>query len=159
MATNTFNISPDVEQLLQAAVAAHLAAVEQFTGQYQHLKRWGYKSLAQSMHKESRVERDHWKELLKRLEFFDIAADYGHPQPDWPRHDIAGMIRADLAMEERAADIERRGIEAAYGATDPGSSEVFRSLLKGSEKAIARFEGWLKLYEDLTPANFKQLQT
>lgn len=159
MAKDT-SFQPDdgVIAILQEDVSAHLTAIEQYTGQFRHLDRWGYAALGKHFHHESRGERGHWKALLTRLEFFDIEPTTKHEQPDWPRHDVPGILRANLALEETAAEIERRGASAAEEADDYGTAHIFRKLLKDSEASVAELEAWLQLIEQMTLPNFLQAQ-
>ena len=149
-------LDPKVRDALLASVAAHWEAIETYTGQRAHLQAAGYGAgLADAVGADPDEEREHLARLLARLEWFDepTEAEATEP-PDWPRHDLPGILRYNLALEEAAAGIERDGYAAALAAGDPGTAEVFLANLRGSEDGVLTIQATQRKVADQTLANF-----
>lgn len=147
-------IDPEVKRLLLASVAAHWEAIEQYTGQVAHFAAWGYPRLAEAVGADPDEERGHLARLMERLEFFDESTDAPEPiEPTWPRHDLEGILAANLDLEEAAAQIERDGCAAALKTGDYGTFYVFRQNLKGSEEGALAIRAMQRKVADQTLPN------
>jgi bacterioferritin (cytochrome b1) len=129
-----------VADALQYLVSAHLTAIEQYEGQRAHFERWGYPKLAEAREADVSEERKHLGRLLDRLEYFDIAPTCEHPAPVWPRHDLVGILAANLALQSGAAAAERASILDCRAAGDELSAKLIAKNLKGSEQGISEIE-------------------
>jgi bacterioferritin len=129
-----------VVDALQASVRLHLLAVETYQAQGEHFARWGYPKLGEKYRADAEEERGHLRDLLKRLEFYDAKSTYEHAQPDWPRHDIEGILASNLTLETTAAEAEKANILACRAVGDELSALVFVDLLEGSEASVAEIE-------------------
>lgn len=129
-----------VADALQYLVSAHLTAIEQYEGQGAHFERWGYPKLAEARKADVSEEREHLGRLLARLEFFDISPTCEHPSPVWPRHDLVGILAANLALESGAAMAERQAILECRAAGDELSARIIAENLEGSERGVSEIE-------------------
>lgn len=133
-------LAPSVTEALLAALAAHWTAIEQYSAQSAHFKRWGYSKLADAATVDANEEREHLNWLLLRLEDFDIDPGYAHKAPVWPRHDYPGILEANLALETAVCDLERAGIVAARAAGDDQTADILSDNLSGTEKSMREIE-------------------
>ena len=121
---------------LQKSVAMHLTAIEHYSTLAEHLDRWGYSQLGETYRADAEEERGHFKKCVERLEFYDVAPVLTHPAPSWPRHDFAGILDANMQLEQKTAIAERANILASRAVGDELSALVFAELLEGSEESI-----------------------
>ena len=148
-----------VVDALQASARLHLTAIEHYQTLGEHLDRWGYGKLGSRWRADADEERDHFRAVLARLEFYDLGASLDHPAPAWPRHDAGGQLQASLALETAAAEVERANVLAARAVGDEGSALVFAALLHGSEASIREIEGDLLVIKQVRLDNWLQGQT
>lgn len=139
---------------LQASVALHLTAVEHYATLSEHLDRWGYAKLGDKYRTDADEERGHLKSCVDRLEFFDVAPVLSHPAPAWPRHDFAGILDANLQLEQTAASVERSNVTACRAVGDELSALVFAGLLEGSEDSIREIEAVQAVIETIGLDNY-----
>jgi bacterioferritin len=144
----------DVVDALQASCRLHLTAVEHYTGLAAHLNRWGYESLGERFRADAKEERGHLRDVMDRLEYFDVAPSLDHKLPKWPRHDYAGILEANLLLETAAAAVERANIAVCREAGDEQSALVFVVLLAGSEKSILEIEAAQKVIDEIGLENY-----
>lgn len=151
--------SDSVIALLKQSLNIHWQQTTALSAQAQHLERWGYKKLAETIKADAKEEHDHAMVNLARLEFFDT--DYQpltvNP-PTWRRHDMVAMIQYNLDSVRKASATERATIVAARAVGDELTANVMIPLLQGSEDGIALYEGYLKLIEQMGLENFLSLQ-
>lgn len=129
-------LPPGVIEALHSSLAAHWTAVRTYAAQAGHFRRWGYARLAEKAQEDVKEELEHIAAILARMEM----ADDGDPAATWPRHDLPGILAANLSLETQAAMIERAGITTAREAMDEGSAVMFTANLAGSEQAIREIE-------------------
>lgn len=133
-------LSEKVIFALRRSVSLHLTAVEHYQAVAEHLTRWGYAKLGERFKADAEEERGHLRELLKRLEFFDVQPTYDHVAPKWPRQDVPGILAASLALETATAQAERQAVLDARSVGDERTALVFADNLEGSEDAIQKIE-------------------
>lgn len=139
---------------LQASGRMHLTAVEHYATVAEHLERWGYAKLAERYLADAEEERQHFKKVAERLEFFDVAPALDHKLPAWPRHDYPGILVASLALENAAAALERANILACREVGDEQSALVFVTLLCGSEESILKIEAAQQVITEIGLDNY-----
>lgn len=151
--------SDSVIELLKRSLNIHWQQATALTAQAEHLRRWGYKKLADIIKADAEQEHEHAAINISRLEFFDV--DY-QPliinQPTWARHDMVAMINYNLASVREASATERATITAARAIGDEITAQIMIPLLQGSEDGIALYESYLKLIEQMGIDNFLTLQ-
>ena len=143
----------DVVDALQASCRLHLTAVEHYAGLAAHLERWGY-SLGDRYRDDASEESEHLRQVMDRLEYFDVAPSLDHNVPVWPRHDYAGILVANLVLETVAAVVERANIAVCREAGDEQTALVFVELLAGSEASISQIEATQKVIEEIGLDNY-----
>lgn len=146
--------SPDTLSALQRSLSLHLVAIEAYQTISSHFARWGYSKLGSRFASEAEGERVHMRALLERLEFYDVGGDLTHNPPQWPRHNVLGILSAALDLENSAAAAERNGILISRAAGDEGSTSVFVELLKDSEQSIEQITGDLRVIADVGEDNW-----
>ena len=151
--------SNNVIELLKKSLNIHWQQTTALSAQAVHLERWGYKKLAAAIKEDALEEHQHAMVNLTRLEFFD--QDY---QPltvssrSWTRHDTVAMIKYNLDSVREASETEKATIVAARAVGDELTANIMIPLLQGSEDGIERYEGYLKLIEQMGLDNFLSIQ-
>lgn len=151
------NKTDPVINALKQSLVIHWQQTQELTSQAAHLERWGYSKLAAIIAEDAEEEHNHARIVLKRLEFFDTSVAYTAQAHTWPRHDIAGIIKANLTSVQNAAQVERAAIKAAREVGDELTAQAFIPLLQGSEAGILQNEAWLKLIDEMGIDNFLTL--
>lgn len=128
----------EVVAALQASLALHWTAIEHYSTIAAHLSRIGYAKLGDRFTADAHEERGHARAVLDRLEFYGIQPDYRHEPPSWPRQDVPGILAASLALELKAAAVERNNTATARAANDELTALVFADLLAGSEDSVRK---------------------
>lgn len=151
-------LNPEIIVALQASLRLHWAAIANYTAQAAHFARWGYPKLATASSADANEEREHAARLLGRLETFDAAPDYTVPPVEFPRHDLPGILAANLKLAAEAAAIERAGILTARDSGDEITAQLFAENLSGSEASIAEIEATQKVISQITLENYLAAQ-
>lgn len=149
----------EIIDALQGSVRLHLTAIENYTAQSAHFGRWGYAVLADRYRGDADEERAHLSLVHARLEYYDVQPTYDHDEPDWPRHDLEGILSANYALEAAAAEHEKNAVLACRAAGDEQSALVFATLLAGSDASIGEIEADQKVIEQIGLENFLANQT
>ena len=120
----------------------------------EHLDRWGYSQLGEKYRADAEEERGHFKKCVERLEFYDVAPVLTHPAPSWPRHDFAGILVANMQLEQKTAIAERANILASRAVGDELSALVFAELLEGSEESIKDIQAVQSMIKQIGMDNY-----
>jgi bacterioferritin (cytochrome b1) len=149
-------MTPDqtVVAALQTSVSLHLQAIEHYQALAEHFDRWGYPKLGDKYRADVDEERGHLHKVMERLEFYDVQPTYEHASPAWPRHDLPGILDANLLLETTAATAERSNVLASRAAGDERSAIVFAKLLKGSEASIEEITAAQQVIEQIGLDNY-----
>jgi bacterioferritin len=148
-------ISQSVIEALQASVKLHWRAIHVYTLQAAHFARWGYPKLAEKAKADAAEETEHLSKLTARLELANFAPECVlEGDCTIARHDFAGQLVLNLALENSAAEVERAGIYTACEAMDDGSAKVFRELLEGSEESIREIEAAQQVITEIGLENY-----
>lgn len=146
-------LNQSIIDALTASARAHWAAINTYLAQGAHFERWGYGKLAAAARADAEEELKHLGRLQLRLEDFDAQAAYDLGGA-WPRHDLPGILAANLEIETRAAQIERAGILAARQWGDEVTAGIFAENLDGSEQSIREIEATQRVIGQVTLANY-----
>lgn len=147
-------IQPEVIAALHASAEAHWTAIHTYTAQAAHLKRAGYRKLAEALDDDVEEEQRHLRKLAKRLELGGQSLKASGGEGDWERGDYGSILECNLALERAAADIERAGVKTAREAMDEGSADVFEHNLRGTEDGIEELEAQQQQIRDIGLDNF-----
>lgn len=139
---------------LQSSASFHLTAIENYQAQAEHFDRWGYSKLAAKFRADVEEEREHLHKVQARLEFYDVQPTCDRVEPEWPRHDLEGVLAANLSLEMGAAEVERANILASRAVGDELSALIFADLLEGSEDSIKQIEATQRVLEQIGLDNY-----
>lgn len=148
----------EVIDALQSSARAHFTAVEHYASVAEHCDRWGYAKLAERFRREADDERTHLRQVMSRLEYYDVTVVFDHKFPSWPRHDFPGILAASLAMEAAAAALERVNVMACRVVGDERTTILFADLLEGSEHSIREIEAAQRVIEEIGLDNYLAAQ-
>jgi bacterioferritin len=125
--------SPKVIEFLNEALAAELAAINQYFAHSKLCENWGWARLAAKYREESIEEMRDAEKLVDRIILLD----------GLPNLQKLGSIRVgetpleqfelDKALEEAAVERYRRGVAIAMEEGDPGTRELLEHLVVGEE--------------------------
>jgi len=147
-----------VVSLLKESLKIHWEQIHALTSQAEHFERWGYFKLAAIIKADSEEEHIHATVNLKRLEFFDEGSIGPVSPPEWPRHDMVGIIMYNLASVRKAQKAEQAIITEARKIGDEITANIIIPLLQGSENGIIQYEAYMKLINEMGIDNFLTLQ-
>lgn len=149
---------PEVIVALQNAARLHWTAWAFYHAASRHLKRWGYRKLGHHLAGERDDEQKHQKWIIDQLELYDVAVDFDHEQPTFPRNDPIGILGAALELETEARRIEDAGAVLCRNETvqDEDSARVFGHLVTATTETVEWLTGLLRTAEQLGPQNFLQ---
>ena len=151
-------VNSDVVKALQAVVKCHWTAIEAYSTQRHHFKRWGYPKLAKWAKGEAAAERKHLRWVVRQLELFDVAPTFAHPAPEYKRHDIDSILACDLGLESEVLKYEDAGAILCRSSSvhDEDTARVFGHLATASRKSVEDLTAWQKLIKQVGIQNFLQ---
>ena len=142
---------------MQKAIAMAKVAFCAYMEQHEHMELWGYPRAAKLLKKLAKCNAKIIEMLTHQLEFFDIGvgkAEYA--EIEWPRKDIQGIIKIDLAMEEEirtlAGKAKFRGVELG----DPVTANRFTKIASKAQKAIEELQAALSVIDETSIKMFRQ---
>jgi bacterioferritin (cytochrome b1) len=138
----------EVIEVLQSSFQYHLLAIETYMGQAGHFARWGYPVLAERARCALKHKKHQLWLLMERLEFFNVAPEYEHDSPEWPRQDYVGILKANLEMEEECVKMDQAAIEVCRG-TDSVTSYLFMNQIVAGEKEIEEITSIQKIIDSV----------
>ena len=145
---------PGVVDALQASLRNHWTQIAAYETQASHFARWGYSQLGEAFLAYAVEEREHAKQLIDRLEFFDAQPTYEFEKPFWPRHDFEGILEVNYVFETTTANTERSGYLLCVELGDAETATIFAELLKGSEDGMAEIEATRLVIEQIGLDNY-----
>lgn len=148
------NLNEQVVLALQESVKTHWTAIYFYQTASEQFARWGYSKLAERFSADVTEESEHLSSLIKRLEFGDVSPELPAEFISPARHDVLAVLKQALEMENKAATIERVGIETACEVTDNGTVQVFQKNLRGSEASILDLEAQIKIFGEIGQQNY-----
>ena len=150
---------PRVIELLNEALKAELAAINQYWLHYRMLDNWGVKKLAAFERHESIDEMKHADKFAERILFLD-----GHPN----FQAIGGLrigetveeiLKADLAAEHEAVAMYRNAVSECEALKDYVTRDLFAEVLKDEEGHVDMLETQFELIRQMGLHNYIQLQS
>lgn len=140
----------DVIAALQQVLTMELTGINQYFLHSKLAKNWGYARLARVQWDESMDEMRHADKVIERMLFLDAAPNMGKYEKIVIGKDAKAMLESDLALEMKALDVLRRGIEAsATGITTTARASssstcwwTRRSTSTGSRPSWPRSRSW-----------------
>jgi bacterioferritin len=149
---------PKVIEHLNKALRLELTAINQYWLHYRLTEDWGYTRLAKKEREESIEEMHHADRLADRIIFLDGLPNMQQLNPLQIGQNVKEVLEADLAGEYEAKKAYSEAREVCHAAGDYVSMKLFEDLLKDEEGHINFLETQLRLFGDLGPERYGQLQ-
>ncbi len=145
-------------EVLNEVLTNELTATNQYYLHYAMQKNWGFTKLADYTYHESIDEMKHADMLIHRILFLE-----GHPNLQrlgslQIGETVKEQFVADFAIEVRAIETLRRGIEIAREANDTVSRLMFESILTSEEEHVDYLETQMSLMQTLGDQDYLALQ-
>ena len=148
-------LDQSIIEALQTSLKLHWTAIATYSAQAAHFGRWGYSKLSSAAMDDVKEEQEHAARLMNRLEVFDVVSQNELANPvDFPRHDYAGILAANLLLESASATAERAAILTARQFGDEITAGVFAENLDGSEDSIIQIEAEQKVISQIGIDNY-----
>jgi bacterioferritin len=125
---------------LNEALKEEMTAVNQYFLHSEMCENWGYSKLSAFIKKESIDEMKHAEELIERILFLDGRPNMASTLPLNIGKTIPEIIENDLKLEVGAVAMYNRFIKLAGEASDQGTVELLKKLLKDEEGHVDGLE-------------------
>lgn len=152
--------NPEMRQFVLTSIGQHKEAFCVYMEQHAHMEMWGYPRFAKLFKKLAKTKTKHIEILQERLEYFNLGTgDLEYERVEWPRHDIQGMIEADLRMEQAIDMTARKG--KAVGVTvevaDPLTANMFTKIARTcEEQSIEKLQAALSVIDETSVKMYRQ---
>ena len=149
-----------MREFVLTSICQHKDAFCIYMEQHAHMELWGYPRLAKLFKKLAKSKTKHIEVLQERLEYFDVgSSDIPYNPIEWPRHDVVGMLEADLRMEQAIDKTARKA--KAVGVTlevaDPLTANMFTKIARTcEEKSIEKLQAALSVISETSVKMFRQ---
>jgi len=121
---------------LQAVLTMELTGINQYFIHSKMAKNWGYDRLAKYQWDESMDEMRHADRLIDRMLFLEAVPNMTRYEKIKVAKDVTEMLSSDLALEHRALEFLRKGLETAFKHHDHGTRELFEHILIDEEQHV-----------------------
>ncbi|MFC1503052.1 bacterioferritin [Pseudomonadota bacterium] len=149
---------PKIIKYLNEVLANELVAINQYALHARIYKEWGLTRLAHKESHESRDDRKHAEQLIKRIMLLGGLPDL----PDLGKLNIGedpqDMLECDLALEMAAMLDLNDAIAYAEKVHDYVTRDLFRDIQQKEKEHADWFETQLDLIEKIGNANYSQTQ-
>ena len=153
-------LNSDMRQYIMTSIGQHKEAFCVYMEQHAHTEMWGYPRLAKLFKKLAKSKTKHIEVLQERLEYFDLGTEnLEYERVEWPRHDLQGMLEADLRMEQAIDMTARKG--KARGVTeevaDPLTANMFTKIARTcAEESIEKIQAALNVIDETSIKMYRQ---
>jgi bacterioferritin len=131
---------PRIIDLLNQVLRKELTGINQYFLHSRMCENWGYRILEKVHYEESVGEMKHADALIKRILFLEGVPNLS----DYDRIQVGRSVREqfefDLALEQGALELLRRGIGLCWEAGDHASRELLEHILEDEERHV----NWLE---------------
>jgi bacterioferritin len=139
--------SKEVIEVLNEVLAGELVAINQYFLHAKMCKSWGYAQLASKVHAESIDEMRHADAIIERVLFLGGLPNLQRLDKLHVGETVPEQLKSDLALEHRALDRLRPGIELCEQKGDRTSADLLSSILAAEEEHVDWLETQLSLIE------------
>lgn len=139
----------EVIAVLQQVLTMELTGINQYFLHSKLAKNWGYGRLAKFQWDESMDEMRHADRILDRMLFLEGAPNMARYEKIVIGKDAKAMLESDLALEFKALEVLRQGIETCNRLHDHGSRELLEHVLVDEEEHVDWIETQLGKIEQL----------
>ena len=140
---------PKVIEFLNTQLTNELTAVNQYFLHARTLQHWGVTKLGAHEYGESIDEMKHADELIKRILFLDGLPNVQRLNPIRVGEDVGQILKADLALEEKALGDLRDGIAYCESVRDFVSRDLFLRILDSEEEHVDFLERQFDLIKQI----------
>jgi bacterioferritin len=129
-----------VIEVLNAARARELSAIQQYLAQHYELEDKGYGKLAKKIKEIAVVEMKHAEKLAERILFLKGVPEFKPDAVPKKGEEIPKLLATDISIEAQAISMYNEGVAVCTAEKDQGSKDVFEELLKDEEDHVDFFE-------------------
>jgi len=140
---------PKVIEHLNTQLTNELTAINQYFLHARILQHWGVTKLGKQEYEESIDEMKHADELIKRILFLDGLPNVQRLNPIQVGEDVEQVLKADLALEEKALNDLREGIAYCESVRDFISRELLVKILDSEEEHVDFLERQFDLIKQI----------
>jgi bacterioferritin len=140
---------PKVIEHLNTQLTNELTAINQYFLHARILQHWGVTKLGKQEYEESIDEMKHADELIKRILFLDGLPNVQRLNPIQVGEDVEQVLKADLALEEKAVTDLREGIAYCESIRDFISRELLVKILDSEEEHVDFLERQFDLIKQI----------
>jgi bacterioferritin len=121
---------------LNIQLTNELTAINQYFLHARTLEHWGVTKLGRAEYDESIGEMKHADDLIKRILFLDGLPNVQRLNPVQVGEDVEQILKADMALEEKALGDLREAIAYCEGVRDYVSRDLFLKILESEEEHV-----------------------
>ncbi len=140
---------PKVIEYLNTQLTNELTAVNQYFLHARTLQHWGVTKLGAHEYGESIDEMKHADELIQRILFLDGLPNVQRLNPIRVGEDVGQILKADLALEEKALGDLRDGIAYCESVRDFVSRDLLLRILDSEEEHVDFLERQFDLIKQI----------
>ncbi|MGD0433189.1 MAG: bacterioferritin [Acetobacteraceae bacterium] len=127
---------PKVIEHLNIQLTNELTAINQYFLHARTLRHWGVTKLGSHEYDESIGEMKHADDLINRILFLDGLPNVQRLNPIQVGEDVEQILKADLALEEKALNDLRDGIAYCERVRDFVSRDLLLQILESEEEHV-----------------------
>lgn len=127
---------PKAIEHLNTQLTNELTAINQYFLHARTLQHWGVTKLAKQEYDESIDEMKHADRLIKRILFLDGLPNVQRLNPIQVGEDVEQILKADLALEDKALTDLREGIAYCESVRDFVSRDLLLEILESEEEHV-----------------------
>ena len=140
---------PRVIEHLNTQLTNELTAINQYFLHARTLQHWGVTKLGKQEYAESIDEMKDADELINRILFLGGLPNVQRLNPVRGGEDVEQILKADLALEEKALDDLREGIAYCESVRDFVSRDLLLKILAGEEEHVDFIERQFDLIKQI----------
>ena len=140
--------------LLNDVLTNELTAINQYFLHSRMCKNWGYRKLAEYIHKESIDEMKHADELIERILFLEGLPNVQKLSKILVGQTVHEILKNDYALEMAAIPLLNEGMKWCRDASDNGSEDLLRRILKAEEEHVDWLEAQFDLIQQVGEQNY-----
>ena len=150
---------PKVVEYLNTQLSNELTAINQYFLHARILRHWGVTKFGKHEYDESIEEMHHADWLIERILFLDGLPNVQRLNQVMVGQTVEEILRADLALEEKALADLRDGIAYMESVRDYVSRDLFRRILDNEEEHVDFIERQFDLIKLIGIQNYIQLNS
>jgi bacterioferritin len=150
--------SPRVIEFLNEALAAELAAINQYFAHSKLCENWGWKRLADKYREESIEEMHDAEKLIDRILLLDGMPNLQRIGSVRVGETVLEQLQVDRDLEIAAIERYREGVVLTMEEGDPGTREILEHLVLGEEEHLDWIDTQLSMIDDIGIELYTQAQ-